>query len=968
MRLATKLGSKVLRGVLAGALCVMMIPLGAFAQPIDRQASTADAAAIQAATQGESALAKTEVSLNGEWSFTDPDVEGVQTVTVPHSWECMKSAYNLYANVKTCTYEKKVDVADYAGKQLLLRFDGVNKIAKVYVDDELMGTHTGGFTAFTIDITNGCADKKTVTVKVEVQNISFDTMPVNSDFTHWAGIYRDVNLVIVDKAASISVQDEGSKGIYMDSSVDLSSGTATLEPRVMVDYDFSAIAEGSNISVETNLLDAEGNQVGTAKKQLDATSGSAVASEVDLSAIKVANAHLWNGTDDPYLYTAEVNLYVGDALVDTESTRVGFREYNVDGDTFYLNGKEYELRGVGMHQEFGAQTNAVSDEQHKADIMDVLEMGANALRTSHYPHSQYIYDLCDQYGIVVWCEIPFYLVMLETDTFKENCLQSAREMVKQGYNHPSIIIWGIENEVNVYPQYQTYYPTQASPEQLAKFMVQLASTVKELDPSRMVGEALLSKQSFMEEAATWTTDSSDIDVAGFNIYGGWYGATYTGTREAQLKDVPSNFTRSIDNYESILSASSSKVSYVLTEYGAGANVNQHAVIDENFSYGENGTYQSTGNFHPEEFQAFLHEADIMYLYGDETNNITGTDKIWAAFVWAMYDFSCYRNEGGTTRLNTKGLVTADRQTKKDAFYLYKANWNDEDLFTYITSRRFTDRNALETQVKVYSNCDSVELTVNGQSLGAGAKLQDGVFVWENVHLDKTSNTVVAQGFEGGVAVCSDQVDDWAWSGTFADVTDSKVWYYDNIYAAADLGLIAGYNNGYYGVGDTLTRAQAAVILWRYFAADEAAGYDSASATNQTGMSDVSDAAFYTGAANWAVENGVINGKKNADGTRYFDPEGTITREQLCAIVANAAEKFCGATVQGADTSLLNGMPDASSVSSWATDAVAWGLNTGLVKGANRNNVRYVDALVNVNRATMASVLMNAINNGIISKE
>ena len=789
---------RALAGVLAGSLAMGAIPAAAFAEagdalaqnpaeptavaePSQEAAAEATGAADEVATDRE-AQTREVVSLNGTWSFTDPDVGEAQNVVVPSSWDNYKSAYNLYANIKTCTYEKKVSVADYQGKRVQLQFDGVNKIAKVSVDGVEVGSHTGGFSAFYVDITDQCRGKDEVTVTVDVTNISFDTMPVNSDFTHFAGIYRDVNLVITDPTAQISNSDYGSNGLYLSSSVDLSTGTATLSPSVMVDYDLATDAE---VELSCELADADGNVVAKGQTSVDVAKGSATAEAIEIPSIELEDAHLWNGTIDPYLYTATVTLSVDGAAYDSATSRIGFRDYEVRDGEFYLNGELYELRGVGMHQEYGAETNATTEEQRASDIADVLEMGANALRLCHYPHSQYTYDLCDENGIVVWCEAPFYLVYLETDLFKQNTEQSVLEMVKQNYNHPSIIVWGIQNEVNYYESYQRYYPTQGSPEQLAAFMTDLAATVKSTDPSRLIGEATINNESMTAETAAWTS-GSDFNVVGFNIYTGWYGTIHGATKAKKIttfveNDLPHNVDKRIAAY-----ADSSNVSFVLTEYGAGANIDQHATVDGSFNW-ENET---TGDFHPEEYQSYLHEGSIMALYGDETNGIEPLEGLWAAFAWSMYDFSCYRNEGGTTRLNTKGLVTADRQTKKDAFYLYKANWNDTDLFTHICSSRYTERDASEIEVRVYSNCDEVKLLVNGQDYGAGTLSQDGVFVWGKVGLSTKSNDVVAVGYKDGEEVSRDEVTSWVSTGKqpvyrlYNPTTSEHLWTTDaNEYAS-----------------------------------------------------------------------------------------------------------------------------------------------------------------------------------------
>ncbi len=705
------------------------------------------------------------VSLNGDWTFTSYD--GSSTVVqVPHSWEYTDlSSGDPAQSARTCIYERQISVGEFAGKRLFLQFDAVNKEAVVYIDGVEVGRHNGGFTAFAVDITDACMGKEQVAVRVETTNITTDTTPVNTDFSHFAGLYRDVRLVAVDPRAYLALEDSGSQGVYFSTDVDLSSGTATLTPKVMVSGQ-----GGGEVTVQVTLKDARGCTVGSVRRTLTV---SGTAQEVTLDAIVVPNAHLWQGTQDPYLYTAQTSVCVDGRTVDCNIQNVGFRTYAVRDGVFYLNGQVYTLRGVGMHQEFGAQTNATNRAQKEQDIQLVLEMGANALRTSHYPHDQYLYELCDRYGIVVWNEIPFYLVMLDTETFRENVLQNAEEMVKQGFNHPSIIVWGIENEVNYYENFTAYY-SQPNAAELGQFMQELAQFVKQLDPSRLVGEAVIDSSAMAQQTAGWVTPESDTDVVGFNIYTGWYSNVNGATTENQSDRVVNSFQSKLQGYQSLFDQSSGgTVSYVMTEYGAGANIQQHADLGEDFKWGGTDSskgYASSGAFHPEEYQSYVHEGMLMAIYGDETNGISPAENLWGAFAWAMFDFSSFRNEGGLLRLNTKGLVTADRTVKKDAFYLYKANWNDTDPFVHITSSRYTIRPDATIDVKVYSNCDAVELTVNGTSYGQGQKQQDGVFVWHDVELNGNGqgNVVTATGAKDG-RTYQDVCDTWT-AGYVAQIT------------------------------------------------------------------------------------------------------------------------------------------------------------------------------------------------------
>lgn len=709
------------------------------------------------------ALAQREVaSLNGEWSFTDPLNGITETVQVPHSWEYFVDSNDFAANVKTCYYEKTLQVANYQDKRVMLVFDGVSKVAKVSIDGQEVGSHTGAYTAFSLDITEAVKGKDQVTLKVEVTNQEFSTMPVLSDFTFFAGIYRNVNLVAVDPMLAFSNSDAGSKGLYLANQVDAAAKTAVVTPTVMLQG--SWLTEGlKEVNLKATMKDKEGNTVGTSTKSISLSSP-VNNQEVQLESISLSNVHLWNGTEDPYLYTVDVELSAEGKVIDTVSDRIGLRSYRVENGTFYLNGQPYALRGVGMHQEYGANTIATTAEQKAQDLNTILEMGANALRTCHYPHDQFVYNYCDEKGIVVWCEIPLYQIMLNSNTFKDNARMVAVEMVKQNYNHPSIIVWGLENEVINRSQYNSYFKNQATDKQIGPFIKELAEIVKGLDTSRFIGEAISNNVTGAQATAAWTTEDTGLNVVGFNMYMGWYNGEVDGATQAHKNTmICKPLTSRLQQYQNYFNtASNNGVSYVMTEYGAGANVEQHADMDENFRWGCSDSskgYITTGGFHPEEYQSYVHEAMMMTIYGDSKNEVSRIPSIWCSFIWTMFDFSCYREEGGTYRLNTKGMVSADRQIRKDAYYLYKANWNKEDYFVHLCSSRFTKRGKSAISVKAYSNCESVELTVNGVNLGQGTMVQDGVFVWENVAIESSDNTVIATGTHNG-ATYTDTCTSW----------------------------------------------------------------------------------------------------------------------------------------------------------------------------------------------------------------
>ena len=662
---------------------------------------------------------KEVINLNSSWTLKDGD--SVSTVNIPHSWEYVHPTMSFIPqmNMKTVTYTKTIDVSEYKNRHIFLKFYAVNKNATIYVDGQEVGTHIGGFSAFTFDITDYISGD-IAEIRVDNTNLDTKTMPVNTDFTHWAGIYRDVELIVTDDAY-ISVEDYGSEGVYVDQTVENGNGILKLRTKLSSKSDAD-----TDLVLKSEVFAADNSLV--ASQTQDVTLASNKENQEQTADFVINNAHLWNGTIDPYLYTAKVTLMDKEGnVIDQISQRFGFRTFEIKGGTFYLNGKEYELHGVGMHQDREGYGNALTDAMREEDFANIKELGANAVRTAHYPHAQKIYDLADEYGFIVWNEIPFYMIMADTELFRDTCKQELIEMIRQSYNHPSIICWGIQNEVNTSANYATYGPEFAvDTETLGDFIRELAALAKEEDDSRLVVQAHITGSSKLEESKTWTVGNEDIDYTAFNYYFGFKSADspIASADEEGKNKIKRQYSNTIEKYKNELGADA----IMISEYGAGGNIHQHATINGDFSWSD----ASTEAEHPEEYQCFVLEAAY--------DAISSRDDVWCAFVWNMFDFSCYRNEGGTTRLNNKGLMTYDHKQKKDSFYFYKANWNTSDKFVHVNSRRKETWNNADA-VRVYSNCDQVKLYLNGEEIGVGENVQSGVFVWENLTYNNGENTI-----------------------------------------------------------------------------------------------------------------------------------------------------------------------------------------------------------------------------------
>jgi len=490
----------------------------------------------------------------------------------------------------------------------------------------------------------------------------------------------------------VDMLDFASSGVYV-SATGVSAANATLAANVRVRNDQAAAAA---VSVDTVVVRADGSVAA----RLSTSGNAGAGATVPLSATAAfPNPHLWNGIADPYVYTVYAEVRVGGAVTDVVSVPFGFRFYSVDAaQGFSLNGQYLDLHGVNRHQDRLNMGWAITDAQHDEDMALIRELGATFVRLSHYEHAEHFHDLADRAGVVLWAEIPLVNENANTTAFINNAVQQMTELIRQNFNHPSVLFWGIGNE-------------QRSDDTVTNNLLTALNTlVHQEDPGRL-----------STYAQCCTSDTGGLpahsDVVGYNTYYGWYDAFGNADQFGAWADK--------------LHAAKPTWKIGISEYGAGAGITQHA---------DNPTAPDPyGTPHPEEWQNLVHESHWKQM---KTRRY-----LWAKTIWNMFDFAVdSRNEGDTPGRNDKGLVTYDRKTRKDAFYWYKANWTTTP-FVYVTSRRFTTRTTPTVTVKVYSNMDSVRLQVNGTTIGT-ATSTDRIFQWTNVALTTGANTVVATGTSG----------------------------------------------------------------------------------------------------------------------------------------------------------------------------------------------------------------------------
>ncbi len=589
------------------------------------------------------------INFNRKWAFTKmvdsvPETmpEKWDIVNLPHSWNAIDGQdgdNDFYRG--TCYYAKQFMKASLpTADRYYLEIKGANSSADVYVNGKNLAHHDGGYSTWRVDITDAL-DLNNLLV-IAVDNAANETVyPQMADFTFYGGIYRDVNIIAVAES-HFDLDYYGGPGIAVTPVIEGTTAKVGVEVYVTNKKDDQVLVY--------RIKDAEGKVVGS------------ISSEDTAALFEIENVHLWHGRKDPYLYTAEVALVEGETVVDAVSTRFGCRTFEIDPENgFILNGEEYPLRGVSRHQDRWGFGNALLPEHHEEDIELICEMGATTIRLAHYQHDQYFYDLCDEKGLVIWAEIPY--ISKHMPTGRENTISQMKELVTQNYNHPSIVVWGLSNEISI----------AGSDEDLLENHRILNDLCHEMDPTRLTTIAAVSM-------CPLTDPYLQIpDVVSYNHYFGWYGG-----------DTSMNGPW-FDNFH----ATYPNIPIGCSEYGCEA-LNWHS--SEPFQ----GDYT-------EEYQAYYHEELIKQLF---------TRKyMWATHVWNMFDFGAdARNEGGENGQNHKGLVTFDRKYKKDSFYAYKA-WLSDDPFVHICGKRYVDRVEDTTKVTVYSNQPEVELFANGVSLG-----------------------------------------------------------------------------------------------------------------------------------------------------------------------------------------------------------------------------------------------------------
>jgi len=672
------------------------------------------AAALLCAIAAANVSARDNQVLTDGWRFQKGDEtnaiapgfadEGWQKISLPHcwGWEEAQVTKNYYRGPGW--YRQALDVKREEGKRYFLRFEAAATVADVYLNGQKLGQHRGGFGAFCFEITEALNPNGQNLLAVRVCNAPEpDIAPLSGDFCVFGGLYRPVHLLVVDSVC-FTLLDHASPGVaWLQSKV--SAKEAIIDVTAQVSNGSKSAADRT-LTVE--LLDAQG--------KITARESRPVHIEPDITPpfrfeLKVPHPHLWNGQVDPYLYRAIAQLSDNGTVRDSVEQQIGLRSYYVDPDKgFFLNGKQYQIRGVCRHQDVWNQGWALSNAYHEHDLKLIQEIGANAVRCAHYQQSDYFYSLCDQAGILVWAEIPWVNDITPGAEFAETTRGQLLDLIRQNENHSSIFVWGLYNELRATTG--DTHPLLQDLQILAKGEDPTRPTVCAQDLNVWEGGKLVPRPTDSNVYLKRPELPKIPDLMGWNIYPGWYFGS------------PDDAGPMLDQ----LRYTSRSGGICLSEYGAGANPFHH---EENCKQQTNTVSQ----WHPEEWQNIVHEHDWAA--------IKARPFVWGSFVWNMFDFVVAgRNEGGVPCRNDKGLVTSDRQLKKDTFYFYQANWSDAPVL-YITSRRFVQRTNEVTEVKIYSNAKRVELFVNGKSQGIAKPDELHIARWTKVNLASGKNSIKA---------------------------------------------------------------------------------------------------------------------------------------------------------------------------------------------------------------------------------
>ena len=604
-----------------------------------------------------------------------------QQVSIPHTYS-MDAINEIGYYQGQSWYRTNTSIPKtMKGKRIFLRFEGVGHDTKLYVNGIQIGKHSGGYSAFCYEITNAIDFDNSNSIAVNVTNEpNFKRIPVNDKlFNLYGGIYRPVQLFATEQT-NIDPTHYASSGVFVTLK-EAKKEIANIEIRTHI-----SSKKEENLTLNYTIYDAKDNLVTQASYKTVISDSLSILTEH----FTINNPIYWNGKKNPHLYKIKVEIATN-GKKDEVIQKFGLKTFKVNpNEGSFLNNSPYRLYGVCMHQEWKQYGPALKPEQHQKDLEMVNEIGATALRLSHYQHSDLTYQQADEKGILVWAEIPF--VHDYSGREGENAKQQLTELILQNYNHPSIYVWGLWNEVRAW---------KSKDEACVSLTKELKKIAHELDPNRLTTSA--------SDRAIISNMGNISDLQAWNKYYGWYYGNYP--------DMATWLDESRKKYP--------EIALGISEYGIGGNVFQQDITK---------LEKPSGNYFPEPEQTKYHELTWKI--------IKDRPFVWSSFIWNMFDFSVAGwNRGGIPNLNHKGLVTYDRNTKKDAFYFYKANWSKEPVLHITNKRSLSQKTSIDT-LKIYSNLPEVTLFINEKKI-LKKKVTSDIHItnFYDLKLNKGKNTI-----------------------------------------------------------------------------------------------------------------------------------------------------------------------------------------------------------------------------------
>lgn len=618
---------------------------------------------------------------NDNWQYIKKDWNQInpaepicgESVMLPHTWYQDDDYYQGEgAYQKLFYYEKQSKETE---NRIFLKFYGVDKVCEIFLNGTKIGAHEGGYTMFAVELTEALISGQNILTVMIGNGKDLQVSPCSGDFAVFGGIHRNVEWIDT-KQTCFDRTYYGTDGVVLQTRVN-PEGKGELWACDMVSAQAGESRE--NYQVRYELIDH--NRV--------AATASVTPEGTLRKVLEISKPVLWNGLNQGHMYTVRVTLVKNEEIYDSIERNVGFRTIEVDPEKgFFLNHEHVKLHGVAKHQDTAGVYSAATMEHWKTDMSLIGEIGANAVRLSHYPHPKQVYDLCDEMGIVVWSEIPLLKLTEDAHLF-ENAKEQLTEMIYQNMHHPSICFWGLQNEIAIYGEFP--YMTEK--------MQQLNTFAHQLDDTRYTTSSNLNSV-HVDSSLNRITD-----VTAYNVYYGWYYGEFE------------DHAKFLDEFHRV----NPNMPLGISEYGADTNTAYHSE-------------EPKVNDYTEEYQALYHESVYPMM--------AERDFVWGSFVWNMFDFtSPIRKAANIENRNIKGLVTFDRKTRKDSFYYYKAMWSSIP-FVHIASKRFANRGHETMTVKVYSNQEQVTITVNKQQMTQ--PVVNGSAVFEQVSLEMGENKVVAE--------------------------------------------------------------------------------------------------------------------------------------------------------------------------------------------------------------------------------